>query len=210
MADIPDKPDIFSFIGRAITEWAFFESQLCRIFVVCLSPTDAHRGCLHMFDPQTSEAAFYAVENFRSKLSMVDAAIQQRFKFFANKEEILGPWSKLHDKARRLSRRRNALAHWNVVGRYGEEKLIPHYQSPAGQDYIYGRKRGLSAHDIRQLGRAFLLLGERTHEVARLMAAHPELHGKFAKLVARQLETARYHQNQTGIERLESALSSPE
>lgn len=163
-----------------------------------------------MLDPQPAEAAFYAVENFRSKLGMVDATVRQRFKSFSEKDDILAQWSRLYDKARKLSLKRNRLAHWNVIGGQGAQKLIPAYRSPAGDEYMRGNKRGLTLNDLRHLGLAFSLLGEKSGEVAKLMGSHPELHGRFAKLVARQMDSARRHQNQTAIERLELALSSIE
>lgn len=61
MPDAPNADDIFSAIGGAITQWAFYEARLCDLFAVCISPSDGSYCGIHLYDPAPATAAFYAV-----------------------------------------------------------------------------------------------------------------------------------------------------
>jgi hypothetical protein len=164
---------MFALVGRAITQWSFVEAKLCAIYMVCAGTVDARpRGGLEYIDSQVPTAVFYSVENFRGKLALVDAAISNRFiRWMPGAEEIAVDWTKLRDKARKLSLKRNRLAHWTVLPGHGDEdegiiihpRLVPPYGSPGYYEAtgLHPEKLTITPHQIEHLEHAFCLLTEK-------------------------------------------------
>lgn len=211
-----EETQVFYLVGAAITRWSYFEARLSSIFAMCMGPsygTSPHG--IQMFDPSPSQAVFYSVDNFRSKLAMVDAALRTRFQHMAETDEILAAWTRLHTKARKLSLKRNRLAHWNVI-KFDKEKpgrrvrLVPGLNSPSYQDYAFGTKVAPSKRDLELLTKAFSLLETKGGELMRLMVAHPGLSSRFAELISHQMSSAEHQKDLTVLERLKRALSWPE
>jgi hypothetical protein len=95
-----EKRHFFSVVGKALDEWAQVETHLCSIFSVCLrAPTDRAR------------ASFYAVENFSSKLQMVDGVIAMAVSDYGT----LSDWANLLDKINIKYKLRNDLVHYNII-----------------------------------------------------------------------------------------------
>lgn len=94
-------------MGELIDGWSGIESQLCMIFLICSGPQD----------PQLSAKIFHEAELFRYKLSMVDAAILHKLELSTVdhaklRENPLGAeWKRLKNKAEKLSKLRNKVAH---------------------------------------------------------------------------------------------------
>jgi hypothetical protein len=94
-----ERVQFFAALGEALDQWARVENALCCIFMVCLRAP--HRR---------TAAAFFAVENFRSKLNMVDSVVRLTGVDAAKVHE----WEALHKRFNRKSRLRNQLAHYEV------------------------------------------------------------------------------------------------
>lgn len=74
--EITPTAQMFGLVGIAITEWSFLEQRLAQIFTICTSPVVADvEGGLNFGNSSVSNGVFYAVENFRGKLSLIDAAL---------------------------------------------------------------------------------------------------------------------------------------
>src|SRR6202007_410254 len=97
--------------GSAITQWAHVEEALWLVLAACFTA-----------DFPALRTAFFSVENFRSRLQLVDKVFRQTFRDKKNIEA----WSDLHDRLRSTSSARNALAHYRVVV-YPEQPAGRHY-----------------------------------------------------------------------------------
>jgi hypothetical protein len=203
---------MYASIGQAITAWASLENALCSIHSVCTAPSlilyHPNGSGLQFFDPLVSAATFYAIDNFRSKPAMVDAVVQARFKHFEEAEDLVAQWAKISEKARKLSLKRNKLAHFEVIRLDGKPSLVPPHRNPRSHDYLFGTNRPMSAANVRHLILAFQLLSDKASSLAKAMAAHPELHRIFAKLVTDQQECADFYRTQNAQESQEPAPPS--
>lgn len=92
----------YYYIGLAITSWAHVELALYWILSACF--TKNNRGHLAL--------GFFSIENFRSRLQFAD----QLFKAKYGKSRHAKKWGKLHADLLRLSKLRNHLAHYTVMG----------------------------------------------------------------------------------------------
>ena len=204
---------MYAEIGAAISQWSLVESGLCGIFSCCISPTNFHPpgGVLHN-DWAVVTAAFFAVENFRSKLKLVDSTINARLSALETDcSPILSEWVKARDKCRRLSMRRNHLAHGTVIGaprsKPGNRILLKAaFNSP---DYNQVGGRSLNLNSVRHITKGFSLLERRISNVRCLVAALPELPHIFASQVANQMENAARN-NPSVLAQIKRGLSWPE
>lgn len=83
-------------IGHVMAAWQGIEHAVFDIF-------------RHFFEPDhydVAATAFFAVQAFETRMQMVDALMTQ----FANEAQS-EKWKRLHDKIRKKSKRRNAVAH---------------------------------------------------------------------------------------------------
>jgi len=220
--DDDDKVDraneqMFALVGRAITQWSYVEQNLCSIFTICTSHVVPMReGGLHYLDFQVPNAVFYSVENFRSKLGLVDAALinralgQEPWAVEAREE-----WAKLQQKVRKLSLKRNRLAHWTVLpaADYGDEfydaRLVPPYGSPG-----YWRETGIRPTNqtmkpthIQHLEMAFYLVSQKLKDYAKSLVQREELYGRSVGLTA-SLIRSRYDIDPTHAEEIKLRLTS--
>lgn len=125
MTPLEEENAFFDAIGKSIHHWANVEHALG--MVLC--------GALGRYDTCDEDgvilATFYAVDNFRSKLSMVDAALRARL----DKHPLLEKWigvtgqKGLCDKVQKASLRRNKFVHFTVASPYdykpGSIVLVP-------------------------------------------------------------------------------------
>lgn len=111
--DMPPDPTqseemtaFYAALGHALTQWAHVEYYLANVYAAVLDR-----------DYKIAGAAFYAVENFRSKLQMVDSVVRSAV---AN-PDLLADWTGsqttlgLQDRIKTASRVRNNLAHFTVL-----------------------------------------------------------------------------------------------
>ena len=95
-----ERRHFFSVVGKTLDEWTQVETHLCSIFVVCLrAPTDRAR------------ASFYAVEDFSSKLQMVNSVLV----LAVSDHKTLSEWVNLIDRVQKKSKLRNELVHYDIL-----------------------------------------------------------------------------------------------
>jgi len=95
-----ERRRFLSVMGKTLDEWARVETLLCSIFIVCLrAPADHAR------------ASFYAVENFSSKLQMVDSLLALTI----SDHKTLGEWMLLHERVKSSSKLRSELLHYDIL-----------------------------------------------------------------------------------------------
>lgn len=213
---------MFALVGRAITAWSFVELSLCNIFTICVTPCPVRRdpegGIVSMLDSTVPTNIFYSVENFRGKLGLVDAALQGRVSDHEQWAlDVRNDWAKLHDKTRRLSLKRNKLAHWTVVpafqddDQFREARLMPPYGSPAWWRETGLRPPGnfLRPMQLVHLERAFKLIDEKLYHFYKALAQRQELTDKYDQLTVRQIRSHDRLDPTRGA-RIRRALASPE
>jgi len=95
---------LYAHLGLVISQWAYVEWALCNTFHAVCSDE-----CRQDVGPGlASIASFYAVQSFRAKVGMTDAAVWARFQG-TEKHEL---WVNLRNCAFKRSDRRNELAHF--------------------------------------------------------------------------------------------------
>ncbi len=213
---------MLALVGEAISEWSFVELSLCNLFTICLTPCsanpDSDQEAVVYVDFQVPTAVFYSVENFRSKLGMIDAALCARIAGSNQRAvDVRDDWSKLREKIRKLSLKRNKLAHWTVTPAYYDigisnpARLMPPYGSPGWWSETGSRPAGkhLQPKQVDEIVRAFSLIDEKIREFYKGFARDPELTDKFDELTVRLI---RLHDRRcpTRAERIRRDLASPE
>lgn len=91
----------FAAFGQALDSWTSVEASLYRIFLGCVSPAE-HR---------VAAAIYYATTGFKTKLEITDAVAKVAFEGQAE----LAKWEKLRKRADKKSKKRNELAHYDVL-----------------------------------------------------------------------------------------------
>lgn len=213
---------MLALVGEAISEWSFVELSLCNLFTICLTPTSTNPNTdyqpVEYTDFQVPTAIFYSVENFRGKLGMLDAALCARVPDSGQQAvDIRNEWSKLREKIRKLSLKRNKLAHWTVTPAYYDtgisnpSRLMPPYGSPGWWSETSSRPAGnyLDPKQVDEIVRAFSLINEKIRDFYMKLAGNPALTDKFDELTVRLI---RSHDRRcpTRAERIRRDLSSPE
>lgn len=110
------ETEFFAAIGGVIDSWQLVEIRLSNLFATCMRSPDERVG------PEV----FYAVQNFRDKLAMVNAAV--KFTLWGHKN-LLPEWTILHSAIDKKSKRRNRIVHahtWPLDEATKELKLGPH------------------------------------------------------------------------------------
>ena len=64
----PDEEQVYAAVGRALSAWSHIEESLCMIFLTATLPKLTGPSLIYL------QASFWAIESFRAKLNMVDAA----------------------------------------------------------------------------------------------------------------------------------------
>jgi hypothetical protein len=183
-------------IGFAITAWSEVESALARTLAACLGPGDANvPGVMMLYEAGVAFAAFYAVDQFRSKLSLVHAVVTARVPAAA---EDGSAWTRLYKKAGDLSLKRNRLAHWDVTmmdtGAASAPMLMPPHHSPRYAEFAFGDKVPMTIHEVRQLGKAFSSLGRKIDAYTVEIVQTPEVRDHWASMLQAQAHnTENYH-----------------
>lgn len=209
---------MFALVGEAITRWSFVEEGLSNLFSICTSlfTASANRG-IHFHDSQVPTAIFYAVESFRGKLNIFDQAVSSRLSVSGLAEEqIANDWAKIREKAKKLSLRRNRLAHWTVLPAYhaGDDETISPARlvPPIGSPKYYKATGSAPTSDtlrpihIEHLALAFHLLSEKIFIFSREMARNEAIFDRHVRLLSYQLEGLD-RDDPTRAQQLRAALS---
>ena len=147
-------------IGSAITQWAHIEFGLFDVVSAAFE------------DPKESPlaSAFYSVENFRSKLQLVEQVVALKFRTTPHFDD----WIILHGKLESAAKARNKLAHYWVLI-YPNDKpglrmtLMPQLGNVRKTPPKKKPKKppgALHVKDIAQLSRRFSLLSNALHNYA--------------------------------------------
>lgn len=208
---------MFALIGQAITRWSFVEERLCAVFMICTSDVVSDpRGALDFGECSVPMAVFYSVENFRGKLGLVNAALLAHASGTGDSiVELRADWVRLHEKIRKLSLKRNKLAHYTVLPGYDYKnetmspRLVPPYGSPAYFRETGPRpgKKTLHLLHLQHMEQAFFLLEEKIRAFASRLARQEDLFDRYARRLARRI-VSHSHDDPTRAERLKLALSS--
>ena len=116
MTNPSEEEQFLTALGRALHDWQLVEMALAKLLAsVIRSPDD-----------RVASEMFYAVQNFRDKVAMVDAAVC--LTFWRN-AAVLPEWVKLRDALGKKSKRRNRIAHSHTWEPDEDEgyRLGPHY-----------------------------------------------------------------------------------
>ena len=141
-------------IGEAVDNWQLVEMGLCGVFATVIRSPDA----------RIAGEIFYAVQNFRDKLAMVDAAV--KFTLWRN-EAILPAWAKLNKDAERQSRRRNAIVHRHTWSEHiGDGVLSRKLGPPMTLSRVLGtedsdQKAFIDVKQLREASASFLTIAQR-------------------------------------------------
>jgi hypothetical protein len=103
--------ELYKSIGFALAQWQFVEASLGRLLTVLLRNQNG-----------AANSAFFAVDSFRSKMEMVNAAANVGLMM---NEPMLNEWNTLFKRLDAHRSTRNNLAHFSVVIR-GELKSSKH------------------------------------------------------------------------------------
>jgi hypothetical protein len=187
---------MFASIGAAITRWSFVEEQMCWLLAVCLGgAVERHDDALEFIELWSAMWIYYAVDNFRPRLQIVDAAFTSHVRHTACEQEMTVEWARLSKKARDLSLERNKLAHWTVkpAQRTGTAephepiapaRLLPPIGSPKWyQETGYYGPSGKTRTElqVRQLEKAFCILERKLREFIRKLVNVEELRDKSSR-----------------------------
>jgi hypothetical protein len=207
---------MYGLVGRAISQWSFVEERLCSIFMVCTGDVIADpEGGLDFSGCGPVADAFYSVENFRGKLALIDAAmIEAAPVHFPWGADVQAEWAKLREKTRKLSLRRNKLAHFTILPGYDYQDTIPPRLVPpiGSRGYFMATglnpaKHRITVDQLHHLDRAFCLLTEKLRDFAYRFARQEGLFDRYVERVALQIGS-RSRRDPTRAERLKRVLSS--
>lgn len=136
--------------GRAIARWATVEANVFRVFLLALGNADR----------DAASAAYHTITAFNTRLGMVNAAFPLRFQ----DREVSARWATLSSRASKLSKDRNHLAHWIVVGSgvepHGEQVWLTENSDNAMKSQrVTGKPRQrLYVSDLIRIEQRFALL----------------------------------------------------
>ena len=132
--------------GQALTNWHGVESALCLLFELYVAKRTAGD-----MEPTPAAIAFWALEGFRPRLKMLNEVIR----FSENEPNIVEQWSDIHDRVRKLSSRRNDLAHGakSLVLHTGAGPMKSEWRLLSPMTHATLKfQTGLAAHDLREIG----------------------------------------------------------
>jgi hypothetical protein len=202
-AKLATQDDVHLAVGRALTDWEFFESEMAQIFSVLVRSNFI-----------AASRAYGAVSNFHSRADMVAAAAESYFQTGRKPEHAQqsAALMKLLKDARSHTKHRNEIAH-GVVGQAWEPGFVGGWcLMPA----IYNsRKIKLPGHMAAYLHTAtkvdefrhqFQLLSGRAQKLCAEMKKHPPLTTKeleqemIAALKAGPMPHGKHTENRVGAD----------
>lgn len=106
--------EMYQAIGCAISQWTRVEIQLYQIFSICLSLTVMQKGGGFSIGSPAPAAVLDAIDGFRPKLMMIDAALRTSLGNDPESKVILNEWADEKTSVNGLHGNRSKLAHWTV------------------------------------------------------------------------------------------------
>lgn len=140
-------PDVFKHnFADAIFQWQYVEQFLLEIYLTILRPQNISGAA----------ASFHAVQQFRTKLNVVEAVAS-----FALNDADLNKWAKIRIKAEKLSKKRNNLAHFEICYIGPTPYLVPNLTNtkPSKES-----EDGYDTKQIIEIRRAFSRFSRRLND----------------------------------------------
>jgi hypothetical protein len=192
---------MFTAVGRAISQWSFVEERLFGLFCVCVGTVVPLPGKgIQYVDSWVPTWVFYSMDTFHAKRTMLDAAVTAYLHDISQQDELTEKWGKLSQKGRELANRRNKLAHWFVLPAqprgsgapeegFSPARLMPPIGSPGywRETGYMPKRKSLTAVQVGHLEKAFCLYGDKVHAFTRKLTENQELRDKDAQQAARLL-----------------------
>lgn len=178
---------LYRAVGSAISNWTRIEIQLHQLFTICLSFIPMQCGGGFSVNAPAPGAVLDAIDGFRGRLLMIDAAIEAALGALDTEATaILNDWAIERKKINILHGNRNALAHWSAsrhTNRDGSTKEVrlepPYYSSDDHQ--------GVRETDIQQWEQCFTEASYRLAVLVERLASHQGLQRKHLEQVASQI-----------------------
>ena len=197
---------LYMAVGSAISNWTRIEIQLHQLFTICLAFIPMQCGGGFSINAPGPGAVLDAIDGFRGKLLMIDAAMEAALDGIdAEGVAILNDWSVERKKINALHGNRNALAHWtasrhtNRDGSTKEVRLEPPY-------YSSDNHQGVRETDVQQWEQCFTEASYRLAVLVERLASHRGLQRKHLEQVASQIRCT-YLSDPTLLEFLKHELS---
>lgn len=149
--------------GRAIARWAMVEANVFRVFLLGLGDADR----------DAASAAYHTITAFNTRLGMVNAAFMLRYQ----DNDFSSQWATLSNRASKLSKDRNQLAHWVVAGSGSEPHgkriwLTQNSDNVMTHQRVTGKPRQrLYADDLFKIEQRFAVLANDIFALCEAVAA---------------------------------------
>jgi hypothetical protein len=155
-------------IGMAVTQWASVEFALYEIMTACFG--DKEQINLNV--------TFFSIENFRSKLQLIDNLISVKYKTTPHYAE----WLKILTRIEAASKGRNTLVHYWVLiylmespgRRWCLVPRLPNLRKPPPKRQQKMPAGALSVRDVSLLAQRFGMLSIELSNFAQVLRGRPE------------------------------------
>jgi hypothetical protein len=146
-----DKLNMMTAVGYALTKWGGVEDSMARMFA----------GAVGSDRPYICATVFFSVASIEARLKMLDAAMTARF---AADQTPLSKWVTIKNRIGRRKKRRNELAHGQVISYFNQNKydgtyLIPYYAiMRIASQYTIATIKGKQIQDLLKMETKYSLL----------------------------------------------------
>lgn len=116
-----EQSGFYEQLGRCIAQWSHVEDGLCEVYATAIAKADEVRT-----SNVAAQAAYYAIQAPEGKISMTDSAVRFRLLFGMGdghddpQRRLFAAWDALKNTVDERRRRRNQLAHFQVLRSLGE------------------------------------------------------------------------------------------
>jgi hypothetical protein len=156
MTDKVSFEEFYMATGKAISAWQSLEDALCDIFSRIVICSIAGTMSTNPIASRLIGGIYYSSTNFRSNLSMITNAIDMTI----SDEEVKYEWNAICNKAIKLYKRRNTLAHGQVWGNDEGASTV------AASIFNTNARNFLNFEQVCASHRSFTELAERSRELA--------------------------------------------
>ncbi len=157
-----ERLKVYETVGRAISNWGALEVVLAMLFSVLVSKQRVNPNAL---------AVFLSIENFRSKLQVIDAVFQQP----GIDKKIKNNWDTALSHIKARQKKRNRLAHHDILIDYEAKemhrvKVIPPFANPINRIKMdNGTERPLCLKDLQDANAEFTKVRQEVLELTALL-----------------------------------------
>jgi hypothetical protein len=164
-----DEEVLLASFGRAMSTWSELEASLAGLFQMIVGAS------MQGIDVRPAMFAFFAVQSFEVRLTMVNAAAQQKWQRItgpASQEgnaEHLKDWNRIFKDCEKARRKRGKIGHLSAArirlkdGRWAM-RLVRPGTHPENHGFSQGSKTRYSAGDLLQLAHEWHALSYAIHQ----------------------------------------------